>query len=574
MANVIFKRGAQSSLPQVAEDGVFYLTNDTNRLYVGQGSDMRLLNQTVQFVSSATALPAFTSNEAKTAHTNDFYYCQAENILATWNGTEWVQINPDKNYYLQSATVTSEATGNIGTLSTDLALHTEGTLPTGFQDHITATFGIEVDGGLAIAAATATGATPGVLITGKEYSLDQSVTGNAAIINLNSTLGGNTATVSTINLKVGSLLTVTTGTNSIVIDAKDQGLSSAVFDFDTNGRPYIEITDGQANSVTASMADVGLVLNDGTVTRLADITNTATANRAAIYSKAEVDRLFAGVDGMTYRGAITSATGTGSLPSSGVHVGDVYIVASSTIKHTVLDDDNTFEAIPAFPTATEYLTIGDMFIASGGTENDNGEITSGLTWTYIPSGDEKLDQVTYSADIDADSHNITVVNASNDSIFGIQLNASTGISIVSTTATAGLGPGETLINTIAHSEYATTATSTTSNGATFTAISGINVNNGHVISINTETYTPITYDLRDGLEEVGLAATCNFSVINGTRMATATNAGANDLQVGVTLHTSNDDYVSGAILKMTSSTIKLSKGSDGEVVMNMEWGSF
>ena len=37
MANVIFKRGLQSNLPAAGsvEDGVFYLTTDTNRLYVG-----------------------------------------------------------------------------------------------------------------------------------------------------------------------------------------------------------------------------------------------------------------------------------------------------------------------------------------------------------------------------------------------------------------------------------------------------------------------------------------------------------------------------------------------------------
>ena len=39
MANVSFKRGLSTALSNVAvEDGVCYLTTDTNRLYVGQGS--------------------------------------------------------------------------------------------------------------------------------------------------------------------------------------------------------------------------------------------------------------------------------------------------------------------------------------------------------------------------------------------------------------------------------------------------------------------------------------------------------------------------------------------------------
>jgi len=46
MANVLFKRGAQANLPSStsAVDGVFYLTTDTNRLYVGQGNNLKLLN--------------------------------------------------------------------------------------------------------------------------------------------------------------------------------------------------------------------------------------------------------------------------------------------------------------------------------------------------------------------------------------------------------------------------------------------------------------------------------------------------------------------------------------------------
>ena len=46
MANVLFKRGVQANLPQngSAVDGVFYFTEDTNRLYLGKGTDRVLLN--------------------------------------------------------------------------------------------------------------------------------------------------------------------------------------------------------------------------------------------------------------------------------------------------------------------------------------------------------------------------------------------------------------------------------------------------------------------------------------------------------------------------------------------------
>lgn len=92
MALIEFKRGLQANLPAIGEDGVFYLTSDSNRLYAGIGDNKapQLLNQTVQIVDKVDSLPV-------SANINDFYYCTAENILAIYTGKEkgWVQINPD-----------------------------------------------------------------------------------------------------------------------------------------------------------------------------------------------------------------------------------------------------------------------------------------------------------------------------------------------------------------------------------------------------------------------------------------------------------------------------------------------
>lgn len=101
MANVAFKRGPQASLPTVAQDGVFYLTNDTNRLYVGQGQNLVELNKSITTVAKVADLP--TSSIAA----GQFYYASAENILCIYSGTGWVQINPDTNndVYVKSATV-------------------------------------------------------------------------------------------------------------------------------------------------------------------------------------------------------------------------------------------------------------------------------------------------------------------------------------------------------------------------------------------------------------------------------------------------------------------------------------
>lgn len=94
MAELMFKRGPQTNLPAIGVDGCFYLTTDTNRLYVGQGSNNApvLLNQTVQIVASVSDLPP-----APPAMDNDFFYCVDENVLAIYRDNKWNQINTNTN---------------------------------------------------------------------------------------------------------------------------------------------------------------------------------------------------------------------------------------------------------------------------------------------------------------------------------------------------------------------------------------------------------------------------------------------------------------------------------------------
>ena len=113
MANVIFKRGNQANLPAVnaAQDGVFYLTEDTGRLYVGQGTKLVELNKSITVVNSVNELPQ------SGVQVGQFYYIAGTNIhedtsaggsngniLAVVtscdsDGTNphWTQVNPDTN---------------------------------------------------------------------------------------------------------------------------------------------------------------------------------------------------------------------------------------------------------------------------------------------------------------------------------------------------------------------------------------------------------------------------------------------------------------------------------------------
>lgn len=117
MANVHFKRGTQAALNTLMagsgnryEDGSFYLTTDTDRLYVAQSAtELVELNKSITVVSSIAQLPT-TGVEV-----GQFYYvsgtnlhngeqsgngnilCVVTNCDANGANPTWVQVNPDTN---------------------------------------------------------------------------------------------------------------------------------------------------------------------------------------------------------------------------------------------------------------------------------------------------------------------------------------------------------------------------------------------------------------------------------------------------------------------------------------------
>ena len=118
MANVSFKRGLSTALSNVAvEDGVFYLTTDTNRLYVGQGSKLAELNQSVTTYATWADMEASAPKQE-----GQFYYAIQENVLACYlsKSNKWQQINPDHNdnddTYVSSLSVGSADKSETGKL--------------------------------------------------------------------------------------------------------------------------------------------------------------------------------------------------------------------------------------------------------------------------------------------------------------------------------------------------------------------------------------------------------------------------------------------------------------------------
>ena len=90
MANVAFKKGLLANLPETYTEGTFYVTTDERAIYLDVDGSTRIRIGDFQEVANIAAL-ASVQNPSTTA----LYYATAENVLAKYNGTDFVQINPD-----------------------------------------------------------------------------------------------------------------------------------------------------------------------------------------------------------------------------------------------------------------------------------------------------------------------------------------------------------------------------------------------------------------------------------------------------------------------------------------------
>ena len=94
---VMFKLGTQAKIDEMITKktgysiGTFYLTKDSDRLYVGQATGLKLLNKSVQVVDTEEGLTTLTASWGadKLSHKDDLAYISGKNILAYFNGTGW-----------------------------------------------------------------------------------------------------------------------------------------------------------------------------------------------------------------------------------------------------------------------------------------------------------------------------------------------------------------------------------------------------------------------------------------------------------------------------------------------------
>lgn len=559
MANILFKRGLQSALPKIAQDGVFYLTTDTNRLYVGQSDNSTpvLLNQTVQIVPSVSYLPGEDNNQTGVKTVNDFYYCTAENILAVYTGTEWKQINPDHNdndtIKVTGITVSNPvADATNSTLTYDMAVQQSKTDISGkvtnlpnvnfaftltnedlekiIHDPASVSLSVSAVSGAVKVATAGTGsdgdADPVIIKGGSnvtvssssneitisaidsQYKLSTAASGTNAQIKLTNT--GDSGEVTSATFKAGTDLNVQADTNGITYnhasvsttqDKATQATSlnaestiNVVTAVDTNNGHTTKVTtksyklpvDTKITAVTDTIKDdwkTTITQTGGQLFNI-DFSSDAAALEEKLFD--EIDsKLAAANTALTYKGTVEAYSVLTGKTS--VEIGDVWMLNA---------DDGSYKT-------------GDLFIATVANEADHngGVITEGkVVWTYVPSGDELNTDTLFYGDV-------TVTTTTEDT--GGQVKYTLKASATEDGENRLPADNEELVITggedilikssgtnngaeICHKDYGIVkedATGAVESSTELIAVTGLEINNGHITKIIKEKFTPETVTL-------------------------------------------------------------------------------
>ena len=530
MANIMFKRGLQANLPQTAVDGSFYLTEDTQRLYVGIGENNAPveLNRTIRSVESLTALNALKgpvgSNANDGVAVGDFYYVAggansvSGNILAYCSAVDatgkptWVQINPDTNTKLATSTSAVTKTAVTGGVKVATSVQdTEGRTASGdFQivgsENITVA--LTADGKIKISTPdghdttyeikTQANSNKGTILldsTGKNSSIN--ISGKNSDVTVISDDSGN-ITIGVADMRTKSIAVDTAPSSGNGFDLKVDGMD--VGDFD----PTIKLGDNEA-----------IHFVDGNAT-------------LPVYTKTEVDTKVSNslktFDAMAYKGTVTAANASTKLASTG-NVGDTYKAAGD-----ITDPVNA--------------KTGDLIIATG---------TDGaVTWDVIPSGDDQtITGAATASGISVSDQSGTLAEIS--VVEGNKIKVGNKIEGKKTTLTVG---HEAITQPTPVAGTAVTQAAKTS--AEFTAITDITEDGyGHVTGITTKKLTVV--DTHNDVSGV-------LALVSGSNNVVTT-----DISVSTTDGTEKTGQFS--IGAAADSIIKVT-GSGSATTLALEWGSF
>lgn len=556
-AKLRFLRGLETNLPSTKTDGYVYVTTDTRAMYVDykdKGSDetKRIRLGDVITVDDLTTLN--TQYPPAKALDGILYYCTKENILCTPFGTgagrQWKQINSQKTLEQIITNITFTATAS--TDGANMTVKLTGGNQTksdslGIASGANVKVGVDAGGKVTIGAKDTT--VTGAITTGTREA------GGIAINLMNTTGGTDTdgtalkttsSSGGTIGI-VGSGIKVSQDSNVITID----GTLSVANAFDATGQFKTKITNAN-NDVISSVAVTPTITYGKDADKDAIFkSGTATLD---VYSKSEVDDAILAklrtANAMTFKGTLGASGATYTALPNTASLGDTIIVN---------DNNSTYDYKPAGSTKpiSQICRRGDMFIAGPGNPEDEGVdgLLKNVVWTYVPAGDDEIPSISATAKAATDS-------AAGDITFKTTLGTQT-----STIGTVVAGDGMTATAsgttfTIAHGKVTTNGptpeaavTQAPSETKTYTAITGVTIENGHVTDYKTTQLTVVDTTLKDA------------SLVT----ATATNGATVTLNVKDTANNSKGNAIT---VKTSGNSAAYVSLEDKAIVIDTVWGTF
>lgn len=294
------------------EHGVFYLTSDTHRLYIGNSDkSISAVNEGVITVENYSDLPSLSSPADQKAHAGQFYYITTNpgNVLCVASGGNWVQINSSVS--IRSFGNTMSATNNVATI-THMIRESNGTDSTSV---------VKIKGASGNTV-TADDNNHEITITGNTASIAAAAEGQNAKITLSNS---NSTDSSTVKLIAGAGATVAVSGQEITIGAVDTYVSSVTGGIVGANSDGFKITINQNTGNNPSGTIDPIISYGENADQSAHFTGgTATLD---VYTTSEVDDkiedALATFDAMTYMG---TSTGAALENKTNVHRGDVWIL--------------------------------------------------------------------------------------------------------------------------------------------------------------------------------------------------------------------------------------------------------
>lgn len=535
---------------KAATDGTFYLTNDTSRLYVGNGGKAVPVNQGVISVKTTDDLP--NPGEA-----GQFYYVETGNILAVYAGSGggWVQINTNTNTEIKSyAKTVSAVTG--GAKITDAVTDTNSK---SFSDDI------EVVGGDGITV-TATD-TDTITISAETSTLGTEASTDGGKIKLS---GHDSGTVTIDVDMTASENNVTSDANgNVSIKLKDTQVTDAVFSANTGNGFNLAIKKGSFGNVNSSTDLDPIISYDGNSVHF--VNGTATLD---VYDKASIDAKFEGFNAMHYIGTV----GTGGSAGTGV--------TAKTTSGTTVSQVATITGT----NAPSSYKIGDTFLVSSNLTSDNWTILAGSLLIAMGEEDETTDTIKsstlYFEVINESFEQDTTYTYGHESVTNggkVSLKSKKGTGAQATAGTITVKGDGTYINgtisgtapnaeiTLSHigeaAEQTTVGSKTVQSNDTFTVVDTVEEDGkGHVTKVNTKTITMGNFTASVGNNTMTTTASADKTTGTITHSVTVkTGSGAESVA-----KTSSIDLKSETFQITDSDT----SGGNAGLKINMVWGSF